>query len=98
MTVSVPEARLEEVGIREVASEEDAADLLAEVYRNRRYELFATGLRWEDARRLGSVGVGGGIATRCWLPYTVGERNANPANVPADPEGSEPPAFPASCL
>jgi hypothetical protein len=73
-----------------------AADLLAEIYRNRRYELFATGLRWEDARRIGSVGVGGGIATRCWLPYTIGERNANP-NVPADPEGTEPPAFPASC-
>lgn len=74
-----------------------APDLLAEIYRNRRYELFATGLRWEDARRLGSVGVGGGAATRCWLPYTIGERNANPANVPEDPEQTEPPGFPASC-
>jgi hypothetical protein len=74
------------------------ADLLAEIYRNRRYELFGTGLRWEDARRLGSVGVPSGIATRCWLPYTVGERNANPQNVPADPEGTEPPGFPQSCF
>jgi hypothetical protein len=77
-----------------------AADILAEIYRNRRYELFATGLRWEDARRLNSVGVGptAGIATRCWLPYTVGERNTNPTNVPADPEGTEPPAYPAVCF
>jgi starch-binding outer membrane protein, SusD/RagB family len=74
------------------------ADVITEIYRNRRYELFATGLRWEDARRLGSVGVIGGIATRCWLPYTIGERNANPGNVPPDPEGTEPPPFPASCL
>ncbi|HEU4566296.1 MAG TPA: RagB/SusD family nutrient uptake outer membrane protein [Gemmatimonadaceae bacterium] len=74
--------------------------ILDEIYRNRRYELFATGLRWEDARRLSSVGVGPtpGIATRCWLPYTIGERNTNPTNVPADPEGTEPPAFPASCF
>ncbi|MDQ3698159.1 MAG: RagB/SusD family nutrient uptake outer membrane protein [Gemmatimonadota bacterium] len=72
--------------------------LLEEIYRNRRYELFATGLRWEDARRRDSVGIGGGIATRCWLPYTIDERNTNPANVPPDPEGTEPPTFPAPCL
>lgn len=73
--------------------------VLDEIYRNRRYELFATGLRWEDARRLDSVGIGGGIATRCWLPYTIGERNANP-NVPPDGtlQATEPPVFPTACF
>jgi hypothetical protein len=71
--------------------------LIAEIYYNRRMELFATGLRWEDTRRLGLVGAGS-AGKRCWLPYTIGERNANPANVPADPEGSDAPAFPAKCF
>ena len=70
--------------------------LLAEIYDNRRFELFATGLRWEDTRRRGTVGAGA-AGKRCWLPYTIGERNANPANVPADPEGTDAPAFPATC-
>lgn len=78
-----------------------AEALLEEIYRNRKYELYGTGLRWEDARRLGSVGGSttetGGIARRCWLPYPIGERNANPANVPEDPEGIDPPAFPTTC-
>jgi starch-binding outer membrane protein, SusD/RagB family len=73
-----------------------APQLLAEIYRNRRFELFATGLRWEDLRRLGLVGATS-IAKRCWLPYPVGERNANPANVPPDPEGTEPPADNDEC-
>jgi hypothetical protein len=70
--------------------------LLAEIYDNRRFELFATGLRWEDTRRRGTVGAGA-AGKRCWLPYTIGERNANPANVPPDPEGTDAPAFPATC-
>jgi hypothetical protein len=73
-----------------------ADELLDEIYRNRRYELFATGLRWEDLRRLGLVGATS-VAKRCWLPYPVGERNANPENVPADPEGTEPPAGNGEC-
>jgi hypothetical protein len=73
-----------------------ASELLTEIYRNRRYELFATGLRWEDLRRLGQVGATS-IAKRCWLPYPVGERNANPGNVPPDPEGTEPPADNDEC-
>lgn len=72
------------------------AQLLDEIYAMRRYELFATGLRWEDARRRGLVGATS-VAKRCWLPYPIGERNANPANVPADPEGVDAPAFPATC-
>jgi hypothetical protein len=72
-----------------------APDLLTEIDRNRRYELFATGLRWEDLRRLGLVGATS-IAKRCWLPYPVGERNGNP-NVPPDPEGTEPPTNNNQC-
>ena len=72
------------------------AQLLDSIYTIRRYELFATGLRWEDARRRGLVGATS-VAKRCWMPYTIGERNGNPTNVPNDPEGSDPPAFPANC-
>jgi starch-binding outer membrane protein, SusD/RagB family len=73
-----------------------AQQLLDEIYRNRRFELFATGLRWEDLRRLQQVGATS-TAKRCWLPYPVSERNANPENVPADPEGTEPPLTNAEC-
>ncbi len=70
----------------------------------RKYELFGTGLRWEDARRRNAI-VGPvaspGIPTdgqRCWLPYAVGDRNANPnATFSALPDPTEPSAFPASC-
>ena len=73
-----------------------ADQLRTEIYRNRRYELVATGLRWEDLRRLGLVGATS-AAKRCWLPYPVGERNGNPGNTPPDPEGTEPPADNAQC-
>jgi len=73
-----------------------AAQLRTEIYRNRRFELFATGLAWEDLRRLGLVGATSS-AKRCWLPYPVGERNANPGNVPPDPEGTEPPTDNDEC-
>jgi starch-binding outer membrane protein, SusD/RagB family len=76
------------------------AQLLTEIYAQRRYELFGTGSRWEDSRRRGLVR---GLvaapnvpsdAQRCWLPYAIGDRNANP-NVPADPV--EPSTFPSGC-
>lgn len=76
------------------------AQLIAEIYTQRRYELFGTGLRWEDARRRslvrGPVAAPGVPldAQRCWLPYAIGDRNANP-NVPADP--AEPTSFPSGC-
>ncbi|HEY4306029.1 MAG TPA: RagB/SusD family nutrient uptake outer membrane protein [Gemmatimonadaceae bacterium] len=80
------------------------AQLLTEIYVQRRYELFGTGLRWEDTRRRSairgpvsapSVPVDG---QRCWLPYAVGDRNANPnATFAALPDPTEPSAFPASC-
>ena len=74
--------------------------LLTEIYTQRKYELLGTGSRWEDSRRRNAII--GPVASpniptsgqRCWLPYAVGDRNANP-NVPADP--SEPTSFPASC-
>ncbi|HEY3279147.1 MAG TPA: RagB/SusD family nutrient uptake outer membrane protein [Gemmatimonadales bacterium] len=71
-------------------------EIRAEIYRQRRFELFATGLRWEDARRQGLVGVGS-LAHRCWLLYPQSERNVN-LNVPADPEPAASPAFPATCF
>jgi len=74
--------------------------LLTEIYTQRKYELLGTGLRWEDSRRRNAII--GPVASpaiptsgqRCWLPYAVGDRNANP-NVPADP--SEPSTFPTGC-
>ena len=75
-----------------------AAELTAEIYANRRFELFGTGLRWEDARRQGLTGATS-VAKRCWLPYPNAERNANPAGVPAnDPEGVVAPPAPAACF
>ena len=77
-----------------------APQLLAEIYVQRRYELLGTGLRWEDARRrslIRGLTTGQNVPSdgqRCWLPYAIGDRNANP-NVPADP--AEPTAFPSGC-
>ena len=74
--------------------------LLTEIYVQRRYELFATGHRWEDSRRRSAVRgpvAAPGVpvdAQRCWLPYALGDRNAN-VNVPTDP--TEPATFPSAC-
>ena len=76
------------------------AQLIAEIYNQRRYELLGTGLRWEDSRRRnlirGPVAAPGVPADgqRCWLPYAIGDRNAN-TKVPADP--AEPTTFPSGC-
>ena len=72
------------------------AAVIAQIYHERQISLFATGLRWEDARRLNSVGGPGAIAKRCWLIYPQSESSINP-NTPADPEPSEPSATPESC-
>ena len=78
--------------------------LLSEIYAQRKYELFGTGLRWEDSRRRNAIigpTASPGIPTsgqRCWLPYAVGDRNANPnATFAALPDPTEPSTFPASC-
>jgi len=80
------------------------AQLITEIYVQRRYELFGTGLRWEDSRRLAAItGPTAAPAVpssgqRCWLPYAVGDRNANPnATFTALPDPTEPSSFPASC-
>ena len=78
--------------------------LLAEIYVQRKYELLGTGLRWEDSRRRNAIS--GPVAApsipvtgqRCWLPYAIGDRNANPnATFAALPDPTEPSTFPASC-
>lgn len=80
-------------------------ELLNEIYTQRRYELFGTGLRWEDSRRRNQVR--GGVAApgvpvdaqRCWLPYAIGDRNANTnATFTLLPDPTEPAAFPSGCV
>ena len=63
-----------------LAVPQTAPELLTEIYRNRRYELFATGLRWEDLRRLGQVGA----TSIAKLLAAVSDRelNANPLTFP----------------
>jgi starch-binding outer membrane protein, SusD/RagB family len=87
-----------------LAGQLSQAQLLAEIYTQRRYELLGTGLRWEDTRRRGAVRgpvAAPGVPTdaqRCWLPYAVGDRNANPnATFAALPDPVEPTTFPVSC-
>jgi hypothetical protein len=80
------------------------AELLTEIYVQRRYELLGTGLRWEDTRRRNAIrGPRAAPAVpvdgqRCWLPYAVGDRNANPnATFTALPDPPEPTTFPSGC-
>lgn len=62
--------------------------MLDEIYLQRRYELFVTGLRLGDTRRFGKPGPETAPATpsrlRNWLPFPDTERLSNP-NTPADP-------------
>ncbi len=69
--------------------------ILAEIYKQRKYELFGLGLRWEDVRRQGLVSATSPFAKRCWLLYPNSERNTNTA-VPANP--ADPPASLSTCL
>lgn len=81
-----------------------APQLITEIYNQRRYELFGTGLRWEDSRRRSLIR--GPVAApaipvdgqRCWLPYSQGDRNANPnATTAVLPNPTEPATFPSGC-
>jgi hypothetical protein len=79
-----------------LSSQLTQAQLIDEIYKQRRFELYSTGLRWEDSRRRNLIR-GLNTATdgqRCWLPYAIGDRNAN-INVPPDPV--EPTSFPSGC-
>ncbi|MEO8336044.1 MAG: RagB/SusD family nutrient uptake outer membrane protein [bacterium] len=70
------------------------AQVIAEIYNQRKFELFATGLRWEDVRRLSLVSATSPYAKRCWLLYPNSERNTQP-NVPASPV--DPPTTLSGC-
>ena len=52
------------------------AQLLAEIAKQRRYELFMQGLRWEDTRRLGTEITT--TPTFTWLPTPTQECRTNP--------------------
>jgi starch-binding outer membrane protein, SusD/RagB family len=54
--------------------------ILDEIYRQRRYSLFLTGLRWSDQRRFGRLSE----AKVAYLPYPLSETNTNP-NTPPNP-------------
>lgn len=68
-----------------------STDLLLEIYKNRRIELFFTGMSLEDSRRFGrpnptinSTNNFSDERNRNFYPYPVTERNNNP-NTPANP-------------
>ena len=54
--------------------------VLDEIFRQRSYALFLTGLHWADQRRFGRVA----DAKVAWLPYPLAERATNP-NTPENP-------------
>jgi hypothetical protein len=56
------------------------AAALEEIYRQRTYSLFLTGLHWNDERRLGHIA----DARMTWLPYPAQEVVGNP-NAPTNP-------------
>lgn len=60
----------------------DQSSMLAEIYLQRQYELFETGLALGDSRRFNQPNAS---RTRNWLPYPDAERLSNP-NTPADPQ------------
>lgn len=64
-----------------------SADILTEVYRNRRMELFMSGLELEDCRRFGRPGPdvnSSAERNRTFYPFPLSERANNP-NTPPDP-------------
>jgi starch-binding outer membrane protein, SusD/RagB family len=56
--------------------------VLTELYRNRKIELFLSGMALEDARRFNRPA---SERSRTWMPYPNNERTNNPTNTPADP-------------
>ena len=52
--------------------------VLAEIARQRRYELYMQGMRWEDTRRFGTAVTV--TPTLTWLPIPTRECDVNPAN------------------
>ena len=66
------------VWIRDAALDTEA-ELLAEIARQRRYELYEQGLRWEDTRRFGTALTT--VPTIPFLPIPQQECNANPQRI-----------------
>ena len=64
--------------------------MLDEIFKQRQYELFITGLLLGDSRRFNKPAANPAVPkaqwsrTRNWLPYPDTERLSNP-NTPADP-------------
>jgi hypothetical protein len=56
--------------------------VLDEIFQQRTYSLFATGLHWADERRLGKIS----LTKVRYLPYPLQVRATNP-NTPANPTG-----------
>lgn len=77
-----------------LASLTTAPQIIAEIYKQRKFELFATGLRWEDVRRQALMSATSPYAKRCWLLYPNSERNTEP-NVPTNP--ADPPTTLSGC-
>jgi hypothetical protein len=79
-----------DAGLDAYSGATDQQALLNEIFRQRRIELFATGLGLEDSRRLGqaappaSPSFGSFARVRNFLPYPENERTVN-RNTPADP-------------
>lgn len=68
------------------AGDKTQAGILTEIYRNRRIELFMSGLGLEDSRRFGRTAAGqtGAERSRNFYPFPQTERDNN-SNTPADP-------------
>lgn len=90
-TANQPKACLAALPLTSLATQ---AQIIAEIYKQRKFELLFTGNRWEDTRRLGLVSATSAFAKRCWLLYPNSERNTN-TNVPANP--SDPPSTASTC-
>jgi hypothetical protein len=69
-------------GLTAYSGAKTQTDLLTEIYRNRRIELFMSGLSLEDSRRFGRPTT---ERTRTFYPYPQTERDNNPNNIPTDP-------------
>lgn len=91
-TANQPKACLAALPAASLATQ---AQLTNEIYAQRQVELFATGLRWEDVRRLALVSATSAYAKRCWLLYPNSQLSTS-ANVQADAAG-DPPTAPSRC-
>lgn len=68
------------LGPKAAADVATQAAVLDEIFRQRTYSLFATGLHWADERRFGKIS----LAKVRYLPYPLQVRATNP-NTPANP-------------